>query len=181
GVKVVTIQDDGRVRVDMGPPIFTPSEIPVRWDGPDALHAKIELDSEVVEATCLSMGNPHAVVFVDDPATAPVTTLGPLLEKLDSFPNRANIEFARLDAPDRVSMRVWERGSGETLACGTGAAAVAVAAIVVGGAESHLTVIPPGGELELEWRGSLEEEAPVLMTGPATKSFEGEIDLDSYR
>ncbi len=181
GVKTVTINKDSTVTVDMGPPIFEPEQVPVRWDAADALHAKIELDSEMVEATCLSMGNPHAILFVDDPATAPVTTLGPVLEKNAAFPNGTNVEFVRVDSPTRVTMRVWERGSGETLACGTGAAAVGVAARLVGDADENLTVVLPGGELEIEWRGSLTEEAPVIMTGPVVKAFEGEVDLESYR
>ena len=126
GVKTVTINNDGTVTVDMGAPIFEPGLIPIRWDESDALHAKIELDSEVMEATCLSMGNPHAILFVDDPAVAPVTTIGPAIERHAAFPNGTNVEFVRVDSPTRVTMRVWERGSGETLACGTGAAAVGV-------------------------------------------------------
>lgn len=181
GVKTVTINKDGTVTVDMGAPIFDPPEVPVRWDATDALHAKIELDAEIVEATCLSMGNPHAVLFVDDPATSPVTTLGPVIEKNPAFPNGTNVEFVRVDSPRRVTMRVWERGSGETLACGTGAAAVGVAARLVGGAEEKVTVVLPGGELQIEWHGSLTEQAPVIMTGPVVKAFDGEVDLESYR
>lgn len=181
GLKTVTINSDGMVTVDMGAPIFDPAQVPVRWDASDALHAKIELDSEVLEATCLSMGNPHAVLFVDDPATARVTTVGPVIERHDAFPNGANVEFVRVDSPKRVTMRVWERGSGETLGCGTGAAAVGVAARLVGGAEEHVTVVLPGGELDIEWRGSLTEQAPVIMTGPVVKAFDGEVDLESYR
>ncbi|HZA20507.1 MAG TPA: diaminopimelate epimerase [Actinomycetota bacterium] len=177
GLKKVWVQGAGRVRVDMGAPIFVPAEVPVRWDGPEALHAKIDLDEGVLEATCLSMGNPHAVLFVDDPATSPVSTVGPLIEVHPMFPNRTNVEFARVDSPDHVSMRVWERGSGETLACGTGAAAVAVAARVVRGADEVLTVALPGGDLEIEWAGSIDVSEPLFMTGPAIKSFQGEIDI----
>lgn len=175
GLKQVTVLDDGRVRVDMGPPIFVPSEIPIRWDAPDALHAKLELDSEVIEATVISMGNPHAVLFVDSPEDAPVATLGPVIETLDVFPNGANVEWARVDSPDHVTMTVWERGSGQTLACGTGACAVAVAARLIGGANEHVTVSLPGGDLEIEWTGSLDREASVFMTGPAERSFTGEL------
>lgn len=175
GLKTVTVLDDGRVRVDMGPPIFEPSELPMRWDGSDALHAKLELESEIVEATVVSMGNPHAVLFVDDPSAAPITTLGPVIENLDVFPNGTNVEWAHVDSPDHVTMTVWERGSGQTLACGTGACAVAVAAKLVGGAGDEMTVSLPGGDLEVEWHGSLDEEAPVYMTGPAERSFTGEL------
>ena len=180
GPKVVTVLDGGRVKVDMGPPIFEAAQIPVAWDG-DPLHVKLETDEEVLEAACVSMGNPHAVLFVDDPAVAPVTTLGPALERSSYFPNGANIEFAHVVSSDRIEMRVWERGSGETLACGTGACAVAVVAREIAGAEELVTVALPGGELDIEWHGSRSDERPVFMTGPTHKSYEGEIDLDSYR
>lgn len=176
GLKTVWIDGD-MVRVDMGAPIFAPAEIPVVWEGNDALHAKIDLDDQVMEAACVSMGNPHAVLFHDDPASAPVTTLGPLLEKNPAFPNGANIEFIRVDAPDRVTMRVWERGAGETLACGTGACAGGVVARLLGGANSELTVSLAGGDLFIEWEGSTDKEASVFMTGPAVRAFDGEVDI----
>ena len=203
GLKTVDLLGDDKVRVDMGPPIFEPDRIPVRWEGTEALHVKLdapadtlhleipanedgefeieyELEPEVFEAACLSMGNPHAVLFVDDPATAPVTSLGPRLEHHELFPNRANVEFIRVAAPDRVEMRVWERGSGETLACGTGACAAAVAARLLGGANERVVVALPGGELDIEWSGSLTEERPVLMTGPVVRAFTGELNLEEY-
>ena len=175
GLKTVWVLDDGRVRVDMGPPVFVPAEIPVKWDAPDALHAKLELDGEVVEATVVSMGNPHAILFVDDPSAAPIATLGPVIEQLDAFPNGTNVEWARIDSPDHVTMTVWERGSGQTLACGTGACAVAVAARLIGDAEENVTVSLPGGDLQVEWAGALDREASVFMTGPAERSFTGEL------
>ena len=175
GVKIVTILADGKVRVDMGPPIFEPAAVPVTWEGPDALHAKLELESEVVEAAVLSMGNPHAVLFVDDPTAAPVTTLGPVIEHLEVFPSGTNVEWARVDSPGHVTMTVWERGSGQTLACGTGACAVAVAAKLVAGAGDKVTVSLPGGDLEVEWNGSLDVDTSVFMTGPAERSFAGEL------
>jgi diaminopimelate epimerase len=177
GIKPVSILDDGRVRVDMGSPEFAPGDVPVAWEGEDALHAKIELEDSVVEVACLSMGNPHAVLFVDDPSVAPVTTLGPVIERHDSFPNRTNVEFVAVPGPGRVEMRVWERGVGETLACGTGAAAAAVAARLLRDTAPQTTVALPGGELELEWTGSVDRSASVFMTGPALKVFEGEIEL----
>src|ERR671915_1561580 len=128
GTKVVEVLEDGLVKVDMGAPIFEPDEIPVTWEGSDALHAKLELADEVVEVACMSMGNPHAVMFVEDPGMVPVSTLGPVIERHESFPNGANIEFVRLVSPQRIEMRVWERGAGQTLACGTGACAGAVIA-----------------------------------------------------
>jgi diaminopimelate epimerase len=176
GVKVVWIEGD-RVRVDMGAPIFEPSQVPVAWPGAEALHAKITLEDRTLEAACLSMGNPHAVLFVDDPDAVDVAHIGPRIEWNPLFPNGTNTEFIKVESPTRVRMRVWERGSGETLACGTGAAAVAVVARLLGGADEHLTVVLPGGELELEWSGSLEDEKSVFMTGPAVESFSGEVDV----
>lgn len=176
GIKIVSFTDDGRVRVDMGPPIFIPDEVPVTWSGTDALHAKIELEDRVLEATCLSMGNPHAVIFTEETPGDP-RPLGALIETHPMFPHATNVEFARVDSPSRVEMRVWERGSGETLACGTGACAVAVAAKLVAGAADRVTISLPGGELEVEWAGSLEEEAPVFLTGPASRSFSGDVDV----
>lgn len=176
GTKVVWIDGD-RVRVDMGAPIFEPAKVPVVWEGPEALHAKISLEDRTLEAACLGMGNPHAVLFVDEPDEVDVAHLGPRIEWNPLFPKGTNTEFIHVDSPTRVRMRVWERGSGETLACGTGAAAVAVAARLLGGADESLTVVLPGGELELEWSGSLVDEKSVFMTGPAVESFSGEVDV----
>jgi diaminopimelate epimerase len=180
GRKVIEVLDDGRVRVDMGAPIFNPTEIPVRWDG-DPLHVKLETPGEVIEAACVSIGNPHAVLFVDDPEKAPVTTLGPELAANPAFPKGANVEFIRVPSPDRVEMRVWERGSGETLACGTGACAVAVVAKLLAGTDDRVTVALPGGELEIEWSGSLQDDESIFMTGPVVMSYTGEVDLDLYK
>lgn len=177
GVKLVELLGDGQVRVDMGAPIFEPAQVPVEWSGTDALHAKIELGSSVLESSILSMGNPHAVLFVE---TEPVDSLpfGPTIEKHRMFPNGTNVEFAKVEGPDRVRMRVWERGSGETLSCGTGACAVAVATKLVAGGTEEITVALPGGEVRVEWRGSLEERSPVYLTGPAARVFTGDVDLD---
>ena len=180
GVKIVSIQGDG-VRVDMGPPLFAPKDIPVTWDGPHALDAKVELEDQTLEAAILGMGNPHAVLFVDEPNDVPVGSLGSSIEHHAMFPKGANVEFAIVESPTRVRMRVWERGSGETLACGTGAAAVAVAARLLGGTEEKTTVVLPGGELEVEWGGSRTDERSVFMTGPAVESFSGEFDIEDYR
>ena len=178
GVKRVWIEGHA-VRVDMGAPIFRPDLIPMTWDEPDALHAKLQLEDETLEAACLSMGNPHAVLFVDEPDGVDLRALGPRLERHEVFPNGANIEFVKVESPTRVRMRVWERGSGETLACGTGAAAVAVAARLLGGAEESMTVVLPGGELRVDWAGSLDDEQPVFMTGPAVEVFTGDIDPEA--
>ncbi|HVL64910.1 MAG TPA: diaminopimelate epimerase [Actinomycetota bacterium] len=177
GTKVVRVLDDGRVEVDMGAPIFRAQDVPVAWDGEDALHAKVELAEGVAEVAALSMGNPHAVLFVDDPDAAPVEDLGPAIERHPLFPNGTNVEFATVESEERVRMRVWERGVGETLACGTGACAVAVAARVLRGASDRVTVALPGGELEIAWSGRPGVDEPVFLTGPATKVFEGEIEL----
>ncbi|HWC13368.1 MAG TPA: diaminopimelate epimerase [Actinomycetota bacterium] len=176
GIKPVWVEGD-RVRVDMGAPMFQPSQIPVTWEGPDALHAKVDLEDQTLEAACVSMGNPHAVLFVDDPAAAEVATIGPVIERHDMFPNGVNVEFMTVEGPTRVRMRVWERGSGETLACGTGAAAVAVVARLLGGTDPDVVVALPGGDLEVSWKGSVDDPQPVFMTGPAVESFTGEIDL----
>ncbi|MGH2773813.1 MAG: diaminopimelate epimerase [Actinomycetota bacterium] len=178
GVKTVIVAGD-RVRVDMGPPIFEPSEIPVTVEGAgsDALHTKLELNDEVFEAATLSMGNPHAVLFVEDASAAPVTTLGPRLEKHAAFPNKANIEFVTIDSPDRITMRVWERGSRETLACGTGACAAAVAARLLRDTDARVTVGLRGGDLEIEWAGSTIDERPVFMTGTAVEVFTGDVRI----
>ena len=186
GIKEVELVDEDRVLVDMGPPVFSPPDIPVRWDGAEALNVKLELDGdgagtrtrpEVVEATCVSMGNPHAVVFVDDLDEVRPTELGPPIERHPLFPNKTNVEFVRVSSPQRLEVKVWERGSGETLACGTGACAAAVAARLVAGADEEVVVALPGGELTVSWTGSLSAGAPVLMTGPAAKVFTGEIEV----
>lgn len=177
GIKVVWIEGD-RVRVDMGAPIFDAAAIPVTADDP--LHMTLETSAGTLEAACLGMGNPHTVMFVDDPANAPITTLGPEIERSAPFPNGTNVEWVKVESPTRVRMTVWERGSGATLACGTGASAVAVASRALKDADENLTVVLPGGELEVEWSGTLEREAPVYMTGPAIKSFAGTVDLQAY-
>ncbi len=177
GLKVVTLEDDGLVRVDMGAPVFAPPEIPVRWDGPNALDVQLDIDGETYSAACVSMGNPHAVLSVPDASDAPVTILGPKIEHHDAFPNKTNVGFMTVADDSRISMRVWERGSGETLACGTGACAVAVVGRLVHGTASEVTVSLPGGEVVVEWEGSLTDERPVYLTGPAVRSFEGEIEL----
>lgn len=177
GTKVVTIEGQ-LVRVDMGAPIFDPRAIPARFPGPDALHVQLDTSAGTIDAAVLSMGNPHAVIFVDDPAAAPIATLGPEIEWLDAFPRGANIEWAAVESPARVRMTVWERGSGQTMACGTGACAVGVAARLLHKADETMTIVLPGGECEVSWSGSLEAERPVFLTGPAVKTFAGEIDVE---
>jgi diaminopimelate epimerase len=177
GVKTVTVMDEGRVRVDMGRPLFAAEEIPIEWDGTDPLHAKLEVGGAVLEAACLSMGNPHAVLFVDDPESAPVGAVGPMLEVHRAFPNGVNVSFVRVETHDRIEMRVWERGSRETLACGTAACAAMVAARVLRGVGERSTVVLRGGVLDVEWGGSIGNQSSVFMTGTATEVFRGEADL----
>lgn len=181
GDKIVEISGE-HVRVDMGAPIFGPALIPVRWDGADALQMKLEMDTDVVtddviELACLSMGNPHAVLFTSDVEAAPVRSLGPLLERHPAFPQGTNVLFVDPSSTEEIRMRVWERGSGETLACGTGACAAAVASRLLAGTPEQTTVVLPGGRLHIEWNGSVERERSVFMTGPAQRSFTGAVEL----
>ncbi|MDQ4064426.1 MAG: diaminopimelate epimerase [Actinomycetota bacterium] len=178
GLRTVWIEGE-LVRVDMGAPIFGALEIPVKSDDP--LHTTLDTSAGRVEAAVVGMGNPHAVLFVDDPDDVPVTTLGPEIERLGPFPNGTNVEWVAVESPHRVRMRVWERGSGQTLACGTGSCAAAVAARVLHDAEEVVTVSLPGGEVQVEWGGSLERETPVFLIGAAERTFRGVVDLEDHR
>jgi diaminopimelate epimerase len=162
-----------RVAVDMGPPRFDRADLPMVGEG-EALKEPLHADGQVYEATCLSMGNPHAVVFVDDVDRAPVTTVGPLLERHPAFPNLTNVEFVQVLGPERLRQRTWERGVGETLACGTGACAVAVASQIRGLAGGRVTIELLGGPLELEWAPG----GTVRMTGPAREVAYGTFAPD---
>jgi len=167
-----------RVRVEMGRPVLAPAKIPTtlgdREEGP-VLRAPLEVEGRCLEVSCVSMGNPHAVLYVDDVDAAPVATLGPALERHPAFPNRVNVEFVEIVGRDRVRQRTWERGSGETLACGSGACAVAVASALLGLVDRSVAVELRGGTLEIEWPA---EDAPVRMTGPAEEVFTGRIALE---
>jgi diaminopimelate epimerase len=165
---------DGRIRVDMGPARLDWSDIPLT-EPVDTLHLPLELDP-VADPAAASMGNPHATFFVPDIAGVPAEQIGPALEHHRMFPQRANIGFAQVLAPDRIRLRVWERGAGLTLACGSGACAALVNAHRRGLTGRQAAVIVDGGELEIEWR----DDGHVLMTGPAAISFIGEIDLAAY-
>jgi len=177
GVVVPRWAGQDRVRVQMGPPILAPAKIPTRLgsgDGP-VLDVPLEVNGASVRLSSVSMGNPHAVLFVDDVDAAPVATLGPRIETHPAFPNRVNVEFVQVLSRTRLRQRTWERGTGETLACGSGACAVGVVAILRGLAERSLAIELRGGELAIEWASS---EAPVFMTGPAAEVFRGTLTLD---
>ena len=163
----------GLVTVDMGAPGLDWQKIPMS-EARDTLQFQFDLEGRALTASAVSMGNPHCVLFVGDADKAPVAQIGPLIEKHPLFPQRVNVEFAQVLDRSHIRMRVWERGVGITLACGTGAAATAVAAIRKGLTKRKVELILDGGSLTLEWR---EEDGHVLMTGPAVTSFMGEVDL----
>ncbi len=173
-IKVMELElEDGRtkaVRVDMGVPVLEGAAIPSTFAGDVVLNQPLSAGDHTYQFTLVNMGNPHAVCFVDDPDTAPVTTDGPVLECDPAFPRKANIEFVTVLSRTHARMRVWERGTGETLACGTGACAVLVACVLNGLTERRATVTLPGGDLLLEWS---EEDGHVYMTGPATFVYDG--------
>lgn len=177
----VTRDDSDRMRlatVDMGEPILKPALIPteMRCGTNDDMVIACDLETElgVFSVTPLSMGNPHCVLFVDDVDTAPVHTLGPVIENHPAFPRKTNVEFAQLMGDDTIRLRVWERGCGETLACGTGACATTVAtALNCRGGRSALVELP-GGELDIRWA----EDGRVFMTGPATEVFSGTLVVE---
>lgn len=162
------------VKVNMGSPILRASDIPVVADSEEVIAERIEVGEEIYEMTCVSMGNPHAVVFLEDVASLPIEKIGPLFENHVRFPRRTNIEFVKVLDSETIEMRVWERGTGETLACGTGACASVVACILNGLTGEQVTVKLLGGNLQIRWD---RDENLVYMTGPATTVFEGEIEL----
>jgi len=159
-----------QVRVDMGEPILNGSAIPTTLPGNPPTNAKLDVGGKSLEFTCVSMGNPHAVTFVEEITDELVLGIGPLVEKHSAFPRKTNVEFIRIDNRKEFTMRVWERGSGETLACGTGACAVAVAGVLTGKLDRKVTGHLRGGDLHLEWD---EATNHVFMTGPAVQVFEG--------
>lgn len=163
-----------RVRVNMGPPRLSRAEIPMNGAPADKVMAEeLTVLDKTFKITCVSMGNPHCIIYVDDVDNFPVATYGPLIENHELFPRRTNVEFIQIISPTEVKQRTWERGAGETLACGTGASAVCVAGVLNGLTERKILNHLAGGDLELEWI----EEGPVFMTGPATEVFTGEIEI----
>ena len=163
-----------QVRVNMGAPELSPSGIPVLADGDKVLDAPIMVDGREYRMTCVSMGNPHAVVYLNDVKNLEIEKIGPMFEMHPCFPDRVNTEFVRVVDGHTLEMRVWERGSGETLACGTGACAVAVASILNGHVSGEVTVKLLGGDFKILWD---EQENIVYMTGPAAVVFDGEIEV----
>ena len=160
-----------RVKVNMGRPRLTRAEIPMTGPGNErVIEQELTILDRTLRITCVSMGNPHCVIYVDDVADFPVATFGPAIEHHMLFPRRTNVEFVQVLAPGEVRQRTWERGAGETLACGTGAAAVTVAGLLTGRTGSRLLNHLAGGDLELTWDGTGE----VFMTGPAVEVFTGE-------
>jgi diaminopimelate epimerase len=176
GVKYLTLYvENGKVnqvRVDMGEPILKPEQIPVIADSEVVIAEPITVGEKEWKMTCVSMGNPHAVVFVDDVASFPLETYGPLFENHERFPKRTNTEFVSVLSRTEASMRVWERGSAETWACGTGTCAAVMACILNGLTENKVLVHLRGGDLTIEYE---EASNHVFMTGPATEVFRGEI------
>lgn len=162
------------VRVDMGPPRLKPEEIPAKVEGERAVEVPIEVEGEKVRATLVSMGNPHCVLFLERVDDAPVHLLGPRLEHHPLFPNRTNVEFVEVVSPSELRMRVWERGVGETLACGTGACASLVAASITGRAERRAVVHLLGGDLAVEWA----KDGHLYLEGPSEEVFRGEVELE---
>jgi diaminopimelate epimerase len=172
-----------RVRVDMGEPILDPANVPTTLPGnpacsanvpPAAADVALTIGAEQLQVTCVSMGNPHCVTFVDKLSDRWVLSVGPQIEIDPHFPKRVNAEFVEVLSPNEVRMRVWERGSGETLACGTGSCAVCVAGVLTGRSQRKVLIHLPGGDLELEWA----ENNHVYMTGAAVEVFAGEWNGD---
>ena len=173
GVIVPTLEADGEVTVDMGAPEFEPDRIPFQA-AKRALTYSLEVSGQAVEISALSMGNPHAVQVVADVEAAPVLTQGPLIERHARFPERVNAGYMQIVDRHHINLRVYERGAGETLACGTGACAAVAAGISRGLLDSPVRVTTQGGDLRIAWKGGRES---VLMTGPAQTVFEGEIEI----
>lgn len=178
GIKYLDLNiKDGKVetvKVDMGEPILTPADIPANLSGDTIINEPVEVEGSIWNITCISMGNPHAVVFVDDTKSLNLEKIGPAFEKHPIFPEQVNTEFVHVIDRKTVDMRVWERGSGETFACGTGACATAMACILNGKTEDEVLVHLVGGDLLIQYDRKTNH---IFMTGPATEVFSGEIQL----
>lgn len=176
GVITPQLQANDQVEVEMGPPYLDPSQIPTTLasEEPQVVNQPLEVAGQIWSVTCVSMGNPHCLTFVQDVETIDLSTLGPQFEHHPQFPQRTNTEFIQVLEPDYLKMRVWERGAGATLACGTGACATLVAGVLTGHCQSAATIELPGGPLFIRWAG---QGHPVYMTGPAIKVFTGVLEL----
>lgn len=174
GMLICSDAGKGQVTVDMGEPRLDWTQVPLA-SAADTTNFSLDIGGAALPVSAVSMGNPHCVLFVPDAEKAPLTTLGPRIETLPFFPNRTNVEFAQVLDPGSIRMRVWERGVGVTLACGTGACATAVAAIRRRLAGRKVDLVLDGGTLAIEWR---EEDGHVLMTGATAMPFRGRVDLD---
>lgn len=173
GSAVLKVLADRTVQVDMGAPILQPVEIPFAAEHQATSYA-LEVEGKTYDVSAVSMGNPHCVLVVDDISQAPVKQLGRVIEKHPRFPQRVNVGFMQVISADHIKLRVFERGAGETRACGTGACAAVVAGRLRGLLNEDVMVELPGGELQISWKG---ERQPVMMTGPATTVYEGQIYL----
>lgn len=173
GVITPQLLADGQVRVDMGEPQLLAKTIPTTLAPPEekVINQPLQVGEKTWSVTCVSMGNPHCLTFVDDVDAIPLPEIGPLFEHHPHFPQRTNTEFIQVIAPDRLKMRVWERGAGITLACGTGACATVVAAVLTGKGDRRCTVELPGGNLLIEWSAN---DNRLYMTGPAQFVFAGD-------
>lgn len=182
GIKYLDVSvDQGKVisaKVNMGTPILNPEQIPVKLDGESCINHPLTVGEKEYYITCVSMGNPHSVIFVEDTKNLPLEQIGPLFEHHPVFPDRVNTEFVQVINRHEVNMRVWERGSGETLACGTGACATVVACVLNKKTEPEITVHLRGGDLQLFYD---EKNSTVWMTGPAAVICDGEIDISSVQ
>ncbi|MEO0374454.1 MAG: diaminopimelate epimerase [Cyanobacteria bacterium P01_A01_bin.17] len=174
GVIVPELLPDGQVKVNMGQPRLLAEQIPTTLNSPEeqVVQRPLAVDDQNWLVTCVSMGNPHCITFVEDVASIPLEKIGPQFETHSAFPQRINTEFVEVVRPDYLKMRVWERGAGSTLACGTGACAVLVAGVLTARCQSAATIELPGGPLEIAWAGG---EEPVYMTGPAEPVFTGHL------
>ena len=176
GTKYLSLNVSGdkvsEVTVLMGVPVFEPEKIPVVAEGKSVVDMPVTVDGRKYRITAVSMGNPHAVIFVEDTKNFPIEKIGPLFERHEMFPERVNTEFVKVLDRENISMRVWERGSGETWACGTGACASAVASVINGYTDGKVTVHMLGGNLHIRYDG---EGGQVHMTGPAVEVFRGEL------
>ncbi len=173
GLITPSLTPDGQVRVDMGKPRLTSAEIPTTLGREKAINESLEIAGQTWQVTCVSMGNPHCITFVEDVAAIDLEKIGPMFEHHPAFPARTNTEFLQVVRPDYIKMRVWERGAGITLACGTGACASLVAAVLNGKADRKATIELPGGPLAIEWA----EDDRIFMTGPAVKAFSGSVEV----